>query len=69
MTADEAKAVYELQIPPMQDRRDDGAVWVRIAKEGEDMEIHTMLHCSSVIGRLDPEQRKRVAQYLAVRFS
>ena len=70
MTLDEAEAQHALKgTPPKWAPPADGAVWVRIMQEGEDAEIHTMLHCASVIERLDPAQRKRVAQYLAVRFS
>lgn len=69
MILEEAEVQERLRGSPSPTQPNDGAVWVRLAKHGEDLEIHAMLHCASVIAQLEPEQRKRVGQYLAVRFS
>ncbi len=48
---------------------DDGAVWVRIAKDGEDIEIEAIKHCGAILGALTEHQCMRALAYLTSKFT
>ncbi len=54
----------ESGLPP-----DDGAVWVRIAKDGEDIEIEAIKRCGTILGALTEHQCMRALAYLTSKFT